>query len=41
MTQINKVYRVELSEPIEVDGKTEKHFYFGSQAAIYDSFSAE
>jgi hypothetical protein len=41
MKQTSKVYHVELSEPIEVDGKSEKHFYFGSQAAIYGTFSAE
>lgn len=41
MTQIHKVYHVELSKPIEVDSKLEKHFYFGSQAAIYETLSAE
>lgn len=41
MKQGSKVYHVEFPEPIEVEGKTDKHFYFGSQAAIYDTFSAE
>ena len=39
--QASKVYHIEFAEPIEIDGKSEKHFYFGSQAAIYDTFSAE
>lgn len=41
MKQTSKVYHVEFAESIEVNGKLEKHFYFGSQAAIYDTFSAE
>lgn len=41
MKQIRKVYHVEMTEPIIIDGKLEKHFYFGSQAAIYDTFSSE
>lgn len=41
MKQIRKVYHVEFVSPIEIDGKPEKHFYFGSQAAIYDTFSPE
>lgn len=41
MKQTSKVYHVEFVEPIEVNGKSEKHFYFGSQAAIYETFSAE
>lgn len=34
---MSKVYHVELKEPIE--GK--KHFYFGSQVAIFDYFSPD
>lgn len=41
MKQIRKVYHVEFVSPIDIDGKPEKHFYFGSQAAIYDTFSSE
>lgn len=41
MKQIRKVYHVEMTEPIIINGKLEKHFYFGSQAAIYDTFSSE
>lgn len=41
MKQISKVYHVEFTEPVEVNGKADKHFYFGSQAAIYGTFSAE
>ena len=32
---MSKIYHVEMKEPIE--GR--KHFYFGSQAAIYEVFS--
>lgn len=39
--QVRKVYHVEFVSPIYIDGKPEKHFYFGSQAAIYDTFSSE
>ena len=35
MTQIPKVYHVEFLEG------EEKHFFFGSQAAIYDTFTAD
>lgn len=41
MKQIRKVYHVELATSIEIDSKQEQLFYFGSQAAIYDTFSAE
>lgn len=41
MKQVSKVYHLEFAEPVEVDGKLEKHYYFGSQAAIYETFSAE
>ncbi|MCC8154311.1 MAG: hypothetical protein LIP01_08905 [Tannerellaceae bacterium] len=37
MKQESKVYHIELIDPV----KGEKHFYFGSQAAIYDKFSSE
>lgn len=37
----NKVYHVEFTESVEVNGKAYKHFYFGSQAAIYETFSSE
>lgn len=39
MAQIRKVYHVEMTEPVMIDGKPEKHFYFGSQAAIYEMFT--
>lgn len=41
MKQTSKVYHIEFVEPIEIGGKAEKHFYFGSQAAIYGTFSPE
>lgn len=41
MKQTSKVYHVEFKEAVELNGKAEKHFYFGSQAAIYETFSAE
>lgn len=34
---MSKVYHVEMKEPVN----GENHFYFGSQVAIYDVFSAE
>lgn len=34
---MSKVYHVEMKEPVN----GERHFYFGSQVAIYDVFSAE
>lgn len=37
MKNKRKVYHLELKEPI--DGKV--HFYFGSQIAIYDTFTPE
>lgn len=41
MKQIRKVYHVETAEPVNIDGKSETHFYFGSQAAIYKTFSPD
>lgn len=41
MKQIRKVYHVEFVSPIDIDGKPETHFYFGSQAAIYKRFTPE
>ena len=34
-----KIYHVELKESIVIDGEPRKDFYFGSKAAIYDTFS--
>ena len=34
---MSKVYHVEMKEPMN----GERHFYFGSQVAIYDVFSVE
>ncbi len=39
--QIHKVYYVESSKPIEVNGELDKHSYFGLQATIYSIFFAE
>lgn len=39
MKQVRKVYHIEFGSPIDIDGKPEKHFYFGSQAAIYEMFT--
>jgi hypothetical protein len=36
-----KIYHVELKESIVIDGEPRKDFYFGSKAAIYDTFSPE
>lgn len=36
-----KIYHVELREPIVIDGEPQKDFYFGSKAAIYDTFSSK
>lgn len=41
MKQTSKVYHVELSEPIAIDGEARKDFYFGSKAAIYGTLSPE
>lgn len=38
MKQICKVYHVEFNEPVEIDGELKKDFYFGSKAAIFDTF---
>jgi hypothetical protein len=38
---MSKVYYVEFTESIEMNVKSEKHFYFGSKTPIYDTFSAE
>lgn len=38
MKQICKVYHVEFNEPVEVDGELKKDFYFGSKAAVFDTF---
>lgn len=39
--QARKVYHVEFVNPFNINSKQEQHFYFGSQAAIYDIFYAE
>ena len=36
-----KIFHVELKEPVVVDGEPLKDFYFGSKAAIYDTFTPE
>nr|WP_165359839.1 hypothetical protein [Parabacteroides goldsteinii] len=38
MKQICKVFHVEFNEPVEVDGILKKDFYFGSKAAVFDTF---
>ena len=38
MKQICKVFHVEFKEPVEVEGVLKKDFYFGSKAAILDTF---
>lgn len=36
-----KIFHVELREPVIIDGKPRKDFYFGSKAAIYGTLSPE
>lgn len=41
MKLTSKVYHIELTVPIVIDGTPRKHFYFGSKAAIYGTLSPE
>lgn len=37
----SKIYHIEFHDAICVNGNEDKHFYFGSKAAIYDTFTSD